>query len=184
MWEWYVWPGQPTINGTMHTDQIYVLFCFCLIKQMYMITVSISWEASLLSLWKIKYNKKKMRLFHHSITCCAGTYCLDDNVVIRDCREMQRTISVYCQTCATQKLWCWQSSQALVCSLCSYLRLDPPAPGPAAALVQSKTTAGGWCQIFPHSTPPPCCQYTTKLCSPPQALDTIPGQRLRSYSGN
>lgn len=135
---------------------------------------------------KNKIYAKTIRLFHqtNNMTCCAGTYCLDDNVAIRDCREIQSQISIYCQSCATQKLWCWQSSQGLVRSLCSYLRLDPPDPGPAAALVQSKTTAGGWCPIFPHSTPPPCCQYTTKLCSPPQALDTIPGQRLRGYSGN
>lgn len=151
-----------------------------------MVTVSISLEASLLISWKIKYKQKKMRLLYwtNNIICCAGTYCLDYTIAIQDCREMQSQISVYCQSCATQKWWCWQSSQALVHSLCSYLRLDPPAPGPAAALVQSKTTAGGWCPIFPHSTPPPSCQYTTKLCSPPRALDTIPGQRLRSYSGN
>lgn len=69
-------------------------------------------------------------------------------------------------------------------SLHAYPWLDPPAPGPAAAPVKIKTTAGGWRPVFPHSALPPCCQYTTKSCCPPQPLGAILDPRLGICSGN
>ena len=43
----------------------------------------------------------------------------------------------------------------------THLRLDPPAPAPAAALEEAKTTAVRWGPVCPHSTCPPCYQNHT-----------------------